>query len=82
MEQGLAIVRKSKNHFVESQALTFLSLAYIDISEYPKAIDFAKQSLAIAQEIKNQVAEISPLLSLGITYSSLGDYQQAISLPT
>ena len=55
-----------------------LGNAYIRLSNYAKAIEYAQQQLAIAREIKDRLGEGAALTILGNAYDSLGNYAKAI----
>ncbi|MEG4421004.1 CHAT domain-containing protein [Microcoleus sp. LAD1_D5] len=55
-----------------------MGIAYLNLGNYAKAIDYGQQSLAIAQEIKDRKVEGVALGNLGIAYSYLGNSAKAI----
>ncbi len=52
--------------------------AYLQLSDYPRAIQRYQQSLATAREISDRDGEGRALGNLGIVYGRLSDYPQAI----
>jgi CHAT domain-containing protein len=55
-----------------------LGIAYRNLGQYQKAIEFHQQFLTIAREIGDRDGEAASLNNLGIAYKSLGQYRQAI----
>src|ERR671932_2201839 len=62
----------------EGNALGSLGLAYRNLGDYAKAIEYYQQCLAIAREIKDRKGEGQSLANLGVAYHALGDYAKAI----
>src|ERR671932_1279481 len=62
----------------EGNALGSLGLAYRNLGDYAKAIEYHQQCLAIAREIKDRKGEGQSLANLGVAYHALGDYAKAI----
>ena len=58
--------------------LNALGLAYRDLGQYNRAIDFHQQSLTITREIGDRQGEGNALGSLGGAYNNLGQYNRAI----
>ena len=79
LEQSLTIAREVKDNFLEASALTYQSLAYTSLLEYPKAIEAGEQSLKIAKESNIPFAQMLPMLSLAGIYEGLGNYPKATS---
>jgi|SRR5579883_1292647 len=52
--------------------------AYLQLSDYPQAIEHYQQSLATAREIGDRDGEGRALGNLGLVYQRLSDYPQAI----
>jgi tetratricopeptide (TPR) repeat protein/CHAT domain-containing protein len=91
---SLAIAREIKDREGESRALGNLvfpinrrgevntlgnlGIAYINLGNYAKAIEYGQQQLAIAREIKDRDGEGTALGNLGVAYRSLGNYAKAI----
>ncbi|MEG4848269.1 CHAT domain-containing protein, partial [Microcoleus sp. F10-C6] len=55
-----------------------LGIAYHDLGQYDKAIEFYEQSLEISREIGYRQGEADSLRNLGIAYHDLGQYDKAI----
>ena len=66
----------------EGNALGNLGLAYSDLGEYQKAIEYYEQALEIAREIGDKQGEGNALCNLGVAYDFLGEYQKAIKYHT
>jgi tetratricopeptide (TPR) repeat protein len=62
----------------EGNALGNLGLAYADLGEVRKAIEFQEQRIAIAREIGDRRGEGNALGNLGNAYLSLGEVRKAI----
>jgi tetratricopeptide (TPR) repeat protein len=54
-----------------------LGLAYSDLGQVEKAIDYYEQALAIAREIGHRQGEGNRLGNLGLAYSDLGQVEKA-----
>jgi tetratricopeptide (TPR) repeat protein len=80
MEIALAAARRLKNRQAEGNALGNLGIAYRDLGETQRAIEFHQQHLAIAREIGNRSGEGTALGSLGTAYRVIGETQRAIEL--
>jgi tetratricopeptide (TPR) repeat protein len=78
MEAALAAARKLKDRKAEGAHLGNLGLAYADLGETRRAIEFYEQALLIAREIGNRRSEGNTLGNLGIAYKDLGDVRRAI----
>lgn len=55
-----------------------LGLLYLNLSQYPKALDYFQQSLKIAREIRDHKGEASSLNNMGLISRRQGQYQQAL----
>jgi tetratricopeptide (TPR) repeat protein len=75
-EAGNRLGRKD----AQGMALGNLGIAYRNLGDYPRAIDFYEQWLAIAREIGDRRGEGNALGNLGIAYKNLGAYRRAIEL--
>jgi tetratricopeptide (TPR) repeat protein len=73
-EAGKRLGRKD----AQGMALGNLGLAYNNLGEYQRAIDYHEQSLAVKREIGDRRGEGNSLGNLGIAYKNLGEYQRAI----
>ncbi|MGH9755920.1 MAG: tetratricopeptide repeat protein, partial [Blastocatellia bacterium] len=78
LETQLAAARWLKRRRMEGNALGNLGLAYADLGEARKAIEFHEQHLAIAREIGNRRGEGNALGNLGAAYYALGEARKAI----
>ncbi len=78
LESHLAAARKLHRKDHEGAALGNLGLAYADLGDARKAIDFYEQRLVIAREIGDRRGEGNALGNLGNAYYRLGDARQAI----
>jgi tetratricopeptide (TPR) repeat protein len=74
----LVITREIGDLRGEGNALGNLGLAYADLGETCKAIEFYEQRLAIACEIGDRRGEGNALGNLGLAYADLGETRQAI----
>jgi tetratricopeptide (TPR) repeat protein len=77
-KRGLVVVRKTQNVESEGHALGNLGLAYCNLGNYTKAIDYCNQSLSIKRIIGDRVGEANSLGNLGKAYSGLGDASRAM----
>ena len=78
MNRTLAIAREIGDRRGEGQALGNLGIAYADLGDARKAIEFYEQALAIAREIGDRRGEGNALGNLGIAYKDLGEVRKAI----
>lgn len=84
-EQALAIYQEIGNSFREGRTLGNLGIAYANLEDYQRAIEFHTQYLAIAREVQAVDEEIRALGNLGDAYlgnayNGLRNYQQAIDI--
>ena len=77
-QQALQIYRVLKNRQGEGTALGSLGVAYINLGNNAKAIEYMEQSLAISREIQDRLGEGNALGNLGLAYHSLNNYAKAI----
>jgi len=70
--------RISNDRQAEGNALGNLGIAYTDLGEPRKAIEFYEQTLAIHREIGDRRGEAADLGNLGIAYENLGEPRKAI----
>jgi len=70
--------RRLNDKFAEGAALGNLGLAYADLGEYHRAIEYHEQALVISREIGDRRGEGSALGNLGSAYADLGEYPRAI----
>ena len=78
LEVALAAAERLKDRAGEGRTRGNLGVAYADIGETHRAIQFHEQGLLIARELGNRKAEGSILNNLGSAYASLGDTKSAI----
>jgi CHAT domain-containing protein len=76
--KALVIAREIKERNVEAYILGTLGYSYFVLSDYQKAVEYAKLSLAIAPKDPN-VATINSL-TLGNAYNIFGNPQKAVEL--
>jgi tetratricopeptide (TPR) repeat protein len=62
----------------EGSTLTSLGVAYNDLNESKKGIEFFKQGLDIAREIGDRHSEGNTLSNLGLAYVDLGESRKGI----
>jgi tetratricopeptide (TPR) repeat protein len=77
-EIALVAARQLKDRAHEGVALGNLGIAYRNLGENQRAIEFHEQSLTFARELGNRRDEGGVLGNLGIAYAELGETQQAI----
>ncbi len=58
--------------------LNSIALAYTDIGNYPKALDFHFRSLVLREEENNKLDVSISLNNIGLVYYRMSDYQKAI----
>jgi tetratricopeptide (TPR) repeat protein len=78
LEAALGAARRLKNRKSEGVHLGNLGLAYADVGDTRRAIDFYEQRLAIAREIGDRQGEGRVLGNLGVAYAALGETGRAI----
>ena len=78
LEAQAKAARLTENRMAEGNALGNLGLAYADLGEVRKAIEFYEQALIIAREIGDRHGEGAALGSLGNACTDLGDARKAI----
>jgi tetratricopeptide (TPR) repeat protein len=66
----------------EAAHLGSLGLAYKNLGDYPRAIDYHQQALTISRQIGDKRGEGNRLGNLGNAYFSQGDYARAIDFHT
>jgi len=52
-------------------------MAYTQINQYEKAVEFNQESLSIFQQIGDKFGEFKSLYGLGLTYRAMGQEQKA-----
>jgi tetratricopeptide (TPR) repeat protein len=80
LEVGLAASRHLESRSAESAHLGNLGIAYADLGETRRAIEFYEQHLTIAHEIGDRLGEGAALGNLGNVYADLGETRRAIEL--
>jgi CHAT domain-containing protein len=75
---SLAIAKQIVDRNGEATSLSNLGVAYNNLGQYQKAIEYYQQSLAIKKQIGDRNGEGISLNNLGSGYHSLGQYQKAI----
>ena len=78
IEAALACARQLENQEAEGAHLGNLGLAYADLGDAKKAIEYYEQALTIAREIRDRRGEGNALGNLGNAYADLGDAKKAI----
>jgi tetratricopeptide (TPR) repeat protein len=77
-ETALAAARQLKDRASEGRHLGNLGIAYKNLGEMRRAIEFYEQRLAIAREIGDRRGEGNALGNLGNVYAELGDAGRAV----
>ncbi|MEG4426873.1 MULTISPECIES: CHAT domain-containing tetratricopeptide repeat protein [unclassified Microcoleus] len=77
-QQALQIYRALKNRVGEGAALFNVGVAYLNLGDSAKAIEYSQQYLGLAREIKNRQVEGIALGNLGLAYLALGNYPKVI----
>lgn len=78
LEAALAAARRLKNRGAEGAHLGNLGLAYTDLGEPQRAIEYHEKALVISREFGDRRAEGSILGNLGLAYADLGETRRAI----
>jgi len=78
LEIALAAAQRLQNREGEAVVLGNLGIAYKDLGEIQRAIQFYEQQLAIVREIGDRRGESIVLGNLGVAYKDLGEIQQAM----
>jgi tetratricopeptide (TPR) repeat protein len=78
LEAALAVARRQGDRDAEGAWLGNLGIAYADLGEARRAIEFYEQALAIDREIGDRRGEGADLGNLGIAYADLGEARRAI----
>jgi tetratricopeptide (TPR) repeat protein len=78
LEAQAAAARQLKSRDAEGAALGNLGLAYADLGETQRAIEYHEKYLAIAEEIGDHRGEGNALGNLGNAYADLGETRRAI----
>ncbi len=78
LEHALTAARRLKDRWMEGAHLGNLGLAYFDLGETKRAIEYHEQALAISREIGDRRGEGNALGNLGLAYYELGETKRAI----
>ncbi|MDT7780265.1 MAG: hypothetical protein QOC99_2777, partial [Acidobacteriota bacterium] len=78
LEAALAAARQLKDHVSEGRHSGNLGLAYADLGETRRAVEFYEQSLALARKNGDRHSEGNALGNLGVAYRLLGEPHRAI----
>ncbi len=78
METALSAARRLNDRSMEGVHLGNLGIAYKNLGDARKAIEYYEQHLVIAREIGDRRGEGNALGNLGLAYAALGDSRQAI----
>jgi tetratricopeptide (TPR) repeat protein len=77
-ELALAAAQRLKQRQWESSPLGNLGIAYHNLGDYRRAIEYHEQHLKIAREIGDRHGECIALGNMGVVYKDLGEYRRAI----
>jgi tetratricopeptide (TPR) repeat protein len=78
LEASVEAARRLKHRGAESTALGNLGVAYRQLGEPRKAIQYYEQQLEIARQIGDRRSEGHALVNMGLAYSGLGEPRKAI----
>jgi tetratricopeptide (TPR) repeat protein len=78
LEAALAAARQLNDRAAEGVHLGNLGLAYADLGETRRAVEFQEQRLIIAREIGDRRGEGQALGNLGLAYADLGETRRAV----
>lgn len=78
LEPALTAAQRSKQRNWEGQTLGNLGIAYDELGEYHRAIEYQEKRLEIVCEISDRQGEGRCLGNLGTAYYSMGEYHRAI----
>ena len=79
LEAAVGAARRIKKRGSEGNALGNLGLAFANLGQLRRAIEFHEQALVIVREIGDQRGEGAVLGNLGSAYGNLGDTRRAIT---
>jgi tetratricopeptide (TPR) repeat protein len=77
LESQLLASRLIKDRKAECKAIGYLGVAYADLGDARKAIEFFNQSLAISREIAYRRGESGSLGNLGLAHAHLGEQDRS-----
>lgn len=80
LEAALASARRLKKRASEAVHLSNLGVAYFDLGELRRAVEFYEQTLIINRELGNRQGEGQTLGNLATAYDVLGETRRAIEL--
>jgi Tfp pilus assembly protein PilF/DNA polymerase III delta prime subunit len=78
LEAAFRATRRLKDRVAEGRHLNSLGVAYQDMGEVQRAIEFYERGLTTAREVGDQRAEGSALGNMASAYEALGEIRQAI----
>jgi tetratricopeptide (TPR) repeat protein len=78
LQAGLDAARHDEARYDEASFLNSLGLAYADLGDARKAIEYYEKALAIFRTIGKKLGEGAALGNLGVAYKNLGDSRKAI----
>lgn len=78
LEIALSAARRLKHRHGEALTVGNLGLAYADLGETERAIEFYEQQLEIARELGDRQSEGADLANLGLAYSTRGEIERAL----
>ena len=78
LEVALAAARRLRHREAEGTSLGNLGIAYKNLGESHRAIQFYEQQLEIVREIHDRRGEGNALSNLGVAYANLGETRLAI----
>ena len=78
LEAAVSAAQRLKDRGAEGTHLGNLGIAYADLGETRRAIDFHEQALTISREIGDRRGEGAALGNLGLAYADLGETRRAI----
>lgn len=78
LNAALKIARSIKDRKAEGAHLGNLGVAYINVGEARKAMEYYEQHLVIARELDDRNGESMALANLGLAYKSGGDLRKAL----
>ena len=74
----LDITSENERKSAESKCFTNLGIAYTNLGDFQKAIEYYEKSLEIVEAIGDKDEESACYTNLGFAYNMLGDFQKAI----
>ncbi|MDP3449784.1 MAG: tetratricopeptide repeat protein, partial [Anaerolineaceae bacterium] len=77
-QEALINVRSNQNYYSESLILNNVGTAYLELKNYPKAIDYFTNSVELCRQIGDREGESIALSNLGETAAYKNDFENAI----